>query len=590
MLYNATPQEIEQQTKETGTGYPSIDRPWLSYYDKGADTAPLPELSLYEYLVLNNKRNLDRNALNYMGRTITFRELFKRIDEASRAFRAYGVKEGDIVSIITVASVPSVVAFYALNKIGAVVDFVNVLATAKDMVKFFRSNRSRLVVSADIFVHKVLLAAKAMGLERVITFSLEDDLPFFKKLGSRFGNKEGVDSSYLQDPMVLTWDRFLNASSKATEVAYTKDPTTPALLAHTGGTTGSPKSVLLSDIALNSVVFQYHMIYHPAPDSVFLNLVVPFVVYGSLINLHMPLALRCCVALVPNFDPEDWPEYFNRYKPNYITAIPAYFGPMLHNPRMRNVNLENLKVVAVGGESIGNALETDINKFLKAHGCRVKLTKGYGMTELSTTAATCFGKINALGSVGIPLPQNRVLIYNNETELECKYNEIGEVCFQSPGQMIGYMDDEKEMDNVLRSHSDGSVWLHTGDLGYMNRKGMLHIVGRIKRVILTQYKGTAYRVYPNVVEEILLEHPAVQSACVVRLSDDPRGRTKAYVALHDHNRVNEAELEKELRSYCDAEMADYMKPYIYEFRGSLPMTPAGKVDYKFLESQTEGLG
>lgn len=180
-LYQATTQQVEELTNTTGTGYPSIDRPWLSYYSKEAIEDPLPDMTLFEYLYENNKYNLDSDALNYMGHKITYRELFKRIDQAAKAFLAQGVQEGDIVSILTVASVPCVVCYYALNRIGAVVDFINVLSTAKDLVKFFRANKSKLVVSADIFMNKALLAAKAMGVEKVIAFSMEDDLPFFKK-------------------------------------------------------------------------------------------------------------------------------------------------------------------------------------------------------------------------------------------------------------------------------------------------------------------------------------------------------------------------------------------------------------------------
>ena len=585
-LYNATMQEVEQHIKQFGVGYPSIDRPWLSYYSEAAVNDPLPESTLYEYLYENNKLNLDSYALNYGGRKITFRDLFKRIDEASRAFRALGVQPGDIVSIVTVASVPCVVCFYALNKIGAVVDYINVLATAKDMVKFFRASKSRVVVSTDMFMNKVLLAAKAMGVEHVITFSMNDDLPLLKKAGLAFVNTDRVDDSYLQDKIVLPWDKFIARAKEAPETAFRKDQNTAALLAHTGGTTGSPKSVLLSDKAMNAVAFQYHHIFDADPDSVFLNLVVPFVVYGSLINFHMPLTMQCCVALIPNFDPHAWPEYFNKYKPNYITAIPNYMAPMLKDPRMRNVNLGGLKVLAVGGESISNAMETNLNKFLKAHNSKARLIKGYGMTELSSSACTCIEGVNTLGSVGIPLPKNTLMIYDNDAQAECRFNEVGEVCFQSPAQMLGYLDDPEEMKDILRTHPDGSVWLHTGDLGYMNRRGLLHLVGRIKRVVLTSYKGVAYRIYPSVIEEALEAHPAVREACVVRLTDDPHGRTKAYIALNDHNRIDEEEIERELRQYLDRELAEYMCPYIYEFRGSLPKTPAGKTDYKLLENMT----
>ena len=587
-IYNANMQEVEQIIKDIGTGYPSVDRPWRYYFSKEALTDPLPEMTLYQYLKENNRKNLDSYALNYYGKKITYRELFKRIDEAAKAFRAHGVKPGDIVSVVTLACVPCVVCYYALNKIGAVIDYVNVLSTAKDMVKFFRTNKSRVIVSADVFVSKVLLAARALNVEHVITFSMNDDLPFMKRLGLQFKGGEEVDESYLQDPVVKRWDEFIASADTAPETNYKKSPETPALLAHTGGTTGFPKSVLLSDNAMNAIAAQYHYLFKGGPNSVFLDLVVPFVVYGSLINMHMPLTMQCTLALIPQFDPEDWPEYFNKYKPNYMTVIPNYITPMLKDPRMRNVNLERLQVMAVGGEGLGSQMEAVINRFLKEHNARIKLSKGYGMTELGASACTCFGKVNMPGSVGVPLPRNEVMIFDNDKLEECRYNEVGEVCFQSPAMMLGYLNDDDEYRNLVRRHADGSVWVHTGDLGYMNRRGMLFIVGRIKRAVLTQYKGVAYRVYPNIIEDQLMQHPAVREVCVVKLQDDARGRMKAYVALRDHNRVDEAELERELRSYCESELAEFMRPSLYEFRGSLPKTPAGKVDYKLLENLTVG--
>ena len=582
--------EVERRTKTSGTGYPSVDKPWLAYYSEDAVASPLPNMSLYDYMLQQNKGNFDGYAINYFGKRITYRELFQRINQAAKAFRAQGVEEGDIVSVLTVSSIPMVVCYYALNKIGAVVDFVNILSTAKDLVKFFRANHSRVVVSMEEMMGKVLLAARAVGVEKVISFSMNDDLPLAQKLRRRRKSGEEVDRSYLTDEIVLTWDKFIESGSALKEKTYQKDPSKAAVLAHTGGTTGFPKSVLLSDNALNAIAFQYSYIFRGVykKNAVFLNLVVPFTIYGSLINMHMPLTLGSCVALVPQFNGDDWPEYINKYQPNFITCIPSYMISFMRNPRIKNTDLSCIKVIAVGGDGCSNTLEVGVNKLLKEQGSKARLLKGYGMTELSSSACTTFGEINSLGSVGVPLPKNNICIYDNGNQKECKFNEIGEICFQSPGKMLGYMDNEEEYFNVVRTHPDGSEWLHTGDLGYMNRRGMLHIVGRIKRVILTQYNGVGYRVYPNVVEEILESHPAVREACVVRLHNDTRGRTKAYVALHNHNRVDEAELEKEMRSFCEAEMAAYMRPYIFEFRGALPKTPAGKVDYKLLEQQTHG--
>ncbi len=238
------------------TGYPSIDKPWLKYYTEEQINAPLPECSIYEYLWECNKDHLSDYALNYFGKKMTFETIFQRIETAAKAFRAIGVKEGDIVSIVSVSTVAAVISFYAINRIGAVSNFLNVLSEEKDLQTYFEEAQSKVVLSLDLFAEKVVGAADKAGVEKVILFSIDYEMSFITKMGYRV--KAGKPRQY--GDSCIRWDDFLKSGERQPEIRYTKDPKKMCLLAHTGGTTGEPKAVMLSDYAMNAVASFYSQV------------------------------------------------------------------------------------------------------------------------------------------------------------------------------------------------------------------------------------------------------------------------------------------------------------------------------------------
>ena len=165
------------------TGYPSIDKPWLKYYSSEQISAPLPQESLYEYLWNCNKEHLDDYALNYFGKKITYRKLFSMIDEAARGFIAIGVKAKEIIPIVSISTVTSIVTFYALNKIGAVSDFLNVLLEEKDLQGMFEEVNAQTVVTLDVFGSKVVNAAKRTGVKTIVSFGVNNEMPALINLG-----------------------------------------------------------------------------------------------------------------------------------------------------------------------------------------------------------------------------------------------------------------------------------------------------------------------------------------------------------------------------------------------------------------------
>lgn len=485
-------------------------------------------------------------------------------------------------TIVSVSCVTEVLCFYALNRIGAIPNCVNVLASEDELTQYFTDAHSKIVVTLDLFGNKVLSAANKSCVEQIISFSLSEWMPAIVKLGYVCKTRK-VDKSFMYDSKVIEWKAFLHVSNaESIKLDYKKDGETVGVMAHTGGTTGFPKSVLLADNALNTVACHYkHGMKHKKGD-VFLNILVPFVVYGSSTCMHMPLCLGLCVAIIPKFEAADWHKYIAKYKPNHIGAIPSYVEPMLTNKKLVGMDMSFIETVGVGGDGMNEKLENELNRFLKAHHSKASIIKGYGMTEVCATALTCFGNANKIGSVGIPLVKNNIQIYNNEKSEENGYGAIGEVCLHCASTMLGYKDNEEETNKLYKVHDDGIKWLHTGDLGYIDEDGFLFLSGRMKRMLILGDGGIKYKVFPHRIEEVLLCVDEVQTACVISVDKKGNSVAKAFVVLKQANQDNER-IKELLKEKCQQVLPDYMRPEEYVFLEQLPLTDVGKVDYQTLE-------
>ena len=234
-------------------------------------------------------------------------------------------------------------------------------------------------------------------------------------------------------------------------------------------------------------------------------------------------------------------------------------------------------------------MEIALNKFLHEHGAKGEILKGYGLSEVCATAVTGLIGVNKIGSVGIPITHNNLMICEPESFTELTYNKIGEICLQCPSRMIGYKNNEEATQQLFRIHEDGSEWLHTGDLGYVDEDGFLFLVGRMKRIILTVKNGITYKVFPNMSEKVLDENESVIQSCIVGLTSGMDQVLLAFIEVSKENLLNKKEIEFELRSNCEKKLPSYARPAFYEFRDSFPLTPSGKIDYLALEKLAEDL-
>lgn len=230
-------------------------------------------------------------------------------------------------------------------------------------------------------------------------------------------------------------------------------------------------------------------------------------------------------------------------------------------------------------------LEKESNKFLKEHNCSSKITKGYGMTEVTGGVAGTVDANNEIGSVGIPFVQTNISIFEPETETELGYGQDGEICISGPNTMLGYYNNEQATNQVLKIHSDGRIWVHTGDIGHITQNGNIYVVDRLKRMII-RFDG--FKIFPSIIENVLCTHYAVETCKVVSIPDinHSQGKLpKAHVVLKPEFKENSQKIMFELKKLCSEQLPEYVQPVDYKFRDKLPLTPVGKIDYLALESE-----
>ncbi len=572
------------QTEKRLTGYPSIDKPWLKYYSEEAISSSLPECTMYELLWQSNKDYLENTALNYYGRKFTYGQLFEGIEKAAKAFSSLGVKKGDIVIICTVNTPEMVYALYALNRLGAVANMVDPRTNVDGIREYILESDARFVMTIDLAYPAIIKASKGTSAENVIVVSPADSLPPVTKVFYKMKTKAPELGA-----QTLTWKSFIALGEGATPeyTPYEKD--TCCIMAHTGGTTGSPKAVMLSNDNVNALAHNYRHIDIPIKRGHrFFNDLPPFIMYGLCFALHTTLYCGLEVIIYPIFDSKGFPKQFAKYKPHHFCALPDHLSYLSSSNITSKMDLSHVITVGVGGDSLDCDLEKRVNSYLKNHGCQYQVVKGYGMTELSATAISSCVAANDIGCVGIPLIINTVKIVDSDTLQELKYNEIGEIWISGASVMLGYYNKPKETAETIVIDESGNSWIRTGDLGYMTPDGLVYHKGRIRRIYMTAYEGQPAKIFPMVVEGALKKCGTVNECSVVgrKRKGSDYYEAVAYIVKKD-NTIENSVLLSELVETCAENIPTYMMPAEYRFVDELPRTPIGKIDFRFLEKEAE---
>ncbi|MGM9619392.1 MAG: class I adenylate-forming enzyme family protein [Oscillospiraceae bacterium] len=560
-----------------------LKTPWMKCYGEVPFHLDYPDISMSEAVFRTARKNPDATALSFMGRHTSYHEMTAMIEIVAKSFKAMGIREGEHVTLCLPNVPQAIYCLYALNRIGAIACMIHPLSAVGEIVFYLQETGSRCVVTLDQFYDKFLEVKKQVEIPHLIIASVSDELTAAKAIGYKFINRKQTGRKYAGE--AVSWKSFLAAGNNFYEPYFIeKKGKDPAVILFSGGTTGKTKGILLSNLNFNALAMQTIAMFHGEVCGAKMLAAMPvFHGFGLGVCIHTILFGGGISILVPRFTVKEYAKLIKKQRPNLIAGVPTLFEALTRNPYLEGADLSCLRGVFSGGDSLPAELKKRIDKFLFSHGSSVHVREGYGTTECVTASCLTPYHEEREGSIGLPYPDTYYKICRPGTEEEVPYGEDGEICLTGPSVMLGYLNNPEENAEALRTHADGHVWLHTGDMGYMDADGFIYFKQRIKRMIVI----SGYNVYPTQLENIIDQHDAVHLSCVIGVPDSYKmHKAKAFVVLKDGYKPSE-KLKESILEHCSKNIAKYAMPYDIEFRTELPKTLVGKIAYTVLEKEEE---
>ena len=548
------------------TGYPSIDRPWLKYYEEEQILSPIPQnMSAYNYLRILNNNNLNLPAIEFLGRQITYLELIKKVNDITKSLHSLGVKPKDIVTVMLPACPHETYLFYAIDQIGACANFIfpeTPLEEVSNIMTEFRSTK--------LFLFEDMLLQPNSLVDR-------NDIDI---ISVSFNAKPKIKGHN-----ILSWEQFDDLKYNSDMPVYIRDENEPLFIAKTGGSTGKPKSVVLSDKSFNLQVHQHlNTSQRYEIGDRWLRPWPLFSASAAVSSNHLPLCAGMLMIIEPNFEIDKIGEIVLKHKPSHMAFIVSGLDVIIKSPLMQKESLSFMKSIGVGGEAITPEFEKRANLFLQRHNIESCVRTGYGMTENGSGAAARFNEsTNKLGSTGVPQLNTIISIFNPDTNEELKYGETGEICVVSDSFMLGYYNDREKTNVVLKKHIDNRIWLHSGDIGHMDKDGFLFVTDRLKRVISLY---SANKVFPLDLEKMIETIDGIEKAVVVPENDiEHPGYVVPSCFVLTNKDYSESELLKIINKICLKNHPSYNRINSVHIRKNLPHTQIGKIDLQALEKE-----
>lgn len=560
-----------------------VKAPWLKNYGEVKFNLDYFEGSMWEAVRNIAHRYPNYIALDFMGSTTTYAKFEQEVYVCAKALRAIGVKPGDKVTICMPNCPQTVIMFYAVNLMGGIANMIHPLSSENEIEFFINHSKSVCALTMDMFYSKFeAIRKKLKTLRTLVIARIPDALSVPMKAGYALTQGRKV-AKIPADAPILRWNDFIKKGrAYIGEYMATVKREDPAVILYSGGTTGTTKGILLSNLNFNALkeqIIATNPIFKPGDKM--LAIMPMFHGFGLGVTIHSMLANGGRCILVPRFTAETYAKDIVKHRCNFIAGVPTLYEALLRQPRMVGADLSCLKGVFSGGDSLSVELKKRFDTFLADHNATIQVREGYGTTECVTASCLTPLHLQKEGSIGQPFPDTYYKIVDVGTNIEVPYGTEGEICISGPSVMLGYLDQPEETANTLRVHGDGRVWLHTGDLGTMDEDGFIYFKQRIKRMIIT----SGYNVYPSQIENILDGFESVQMSCVIGVPDPYKmQKIKAFVMLKPGYEPNE-ETKQNILAYCKKNISKYAMPYDIEFRDSLPKTLVGKVAYRVLEEE-----
>ena len=559
----------------------TIINPFLKYENSSSPLGfDVPDTSMFGMLRISAENQPDSLAYEYFGTKCTFKDLVRKIEEISGAYHSAGVRRGDIVTIVMPNTPEAVISIYALNRIGAVANILHPLSAQEEIKNHINRVNSKVLLCVDICCEKVANIINDTKLKTVIVASAGNSMP--PVLKTLYALKCMKNFKYdKNDKRYISWNSFSAMKKAVPEYNPTGDENKEvAVILHSGGTTGTPKDIMLSNSNFNAFGIQAVLTLRDVKAGDKILAILPiFHGFGLGVCVHVSFCFGACSVLIPQFDAKKFASILNKYKPTMIFGVPTLYDALLKAKGTDKIDFSFLKYAVSGGDTLPEKLENSVNEFLAAHNSNVKICEGYGMTEGLAALSLSVGDDYKSRTIGKPLIGTEMCVVEPGTTNVLPAGEDGELCVSGPTVMIGYRNNPVETENTLRIHSDGKTWLHTGDMASIDEGGFVHYKLRIKRMMIT----SGFNVYPTQIESVIEQLDFVEKCVVVSIPHPYKKEVaKAFIILRN-GKEKSAETENEIREFCKKKLMHYSVPYKYEFVDLLPKTAYNKIDFMKLQ-------
>ena len=554
--------------------YHGEEYPWFQYYENTPKSIDYPKGSMYELISIISKTYPHDPAYQYFGKKISYKEFNEEIISCAKGLKEIGVKKGDIISICMANTPEAIILFYAVNMLGGVANMIHPLASVDEMKLYFQKSNSKYVLTLDLVYEKMKQLDQDLNLEKIIISKINNKMPSYMSLLYQITKK----------PPKIKYDNKVISFKTLNKLGIkTKLPTKikvrakdDAVIMYSGGTTGNPKGVVLTNLNINAMCLQAYTAFYPVSQKDSVLAVLPiFHNFGLAVSVHSFLAHGLKITLVPGFNAKDFGKLILKNKPNFIFGVPTMYEALINSNIKKKDYLKSVHTVVVGGDTLTQELGDRLIKYLQSKGCRGIPRMGYGLSEISGACTLAPRNFFKEGVMGIPFPDMLIKIVDPVTYEELAPGEIGEICVYGPTVMSRYLNDIRETKNVMRKHNDRKTWFHTGDMGYMTEDGMFYFKSRIKRMIVSN----GYNIYPQYLETQLKKHPAIEDCVVVGVPHKYKQMVpNAYIKLNKDFLETDL-LKDEIKDFADKRINKYEKINEFVYVDEFPETLMGKVAF-----------
>lgn len=550
------------------------EKPWIKYYTRTPESLNYYQGSMYDYVKESAIKNEKRTAYTYYGLGVSYRGFLRRVDRIAAALTKFNIVENECVTICMPNTPESIALIYAINKIGAIANIIHPLSSTKDIKRALDETNSGVLFCSDSSMQN----ARDIKVKHFILVPNSTSLIKFKKM--IYNIKESGNLKLGKN--MISWSDFI--SYKTLDDPYKKRKANdPAAIIYSGGTTGKPKGIILSNLNFNAMALQTMNVCDGLnPGSSVLAALPIFHVFGLALCIHTTLVCGMTAILVPKINTKKINSELKKYKPNIYPAVPSLLTMSLKGVDPGSSGLKDIKTVVVGGDYLSPQTKAEFEKFLKDHGSNGVVKVGYGLSEASgfcCSTAPIEEKYVQNGTLGVPNPDILVKAFEPNSDIEKSNNDVGEICVTGPTIFMGYINEDKETKNTLVKHTDGKIWLHTGDLGYIDKNGFVYYTSRLKRMIISN----GYNIYPIELEEIIKKCKYVEDCTVVAVPHKIKSQTPKAVIVLKKDVEDTLAVRSEIRKYCMDNIARYAIPTEFEYRKDIPKTAIGKVAYRDLQ-------